>query len=296
MRVLVTGITGQVGSALLQSLAPHAELVAADRAALDLTRPGALASRLDAMRPDVIVNPAAYTAVDRAEDERDIAFVVNGESPGVMARWAAARKVPLIHFSTDYAFDGSGSRPWQEDDPTGPLNVYGASKLAGEKAVHQAGGVRLIVRTSWVYAAHGNNFLRTIIRLAQERDELSIVADQIGAPTSAAWIAEAVGQIFAGQQSDFTAAFERASHSVNIAAAGETSWHGFASAILQGLRQRSSPVKTKSIVPIETKNYPVKAPRPQNSRLDISRMTELFQITPVRWERLLERELDRFRL
>jgi dTDP-4-dehydrorhamnose reductase len=296
MRVLITGATGQVGSALLQSLAPYAELVAADRAALDLTRPGELASRLDALRPDVIVNPAAYTAVDRAEDERDIAFVVNGESPGAIARWAAARKVPLIHFSTDYAFDGSGTRPWQEDDPTGPLNVYGASKLAGEKAVHEAGGARLIVRTSWVYAASGSNFLRTIVRLAQEHDELRIVADQIGAPTSATWIAEAVGQIFAGQQFDFATAFQRANHSVNIAAAGETSWYGFASGILQGLRQRNRPVKTKSIVPIVSKDYPVKALRPQNSRLDISRMTGLFQITPVRWELLLERELDRLGL
>ena len=277
----------------MRSLQPHGTLVPADRTALDLTKPHELASRLDALRPDIIVNPAAYTAVDRAEDEREIAFIVNGESPSAMARWAADHGVPLVHFSTDYVFDGGGTRPWREDDPTGPLGVYGASKLAGERAIHRAGGPRLVVRTSWVYAAKGANFLRTIARLAGEREELRIVADQIGAPTSAPWIAETLASIFKRELPDLTAAFERASHSVNIAAAGETSWHGFAQAIVDSLKRRGVTTKTRSVVPISTKDYPVKAVRPQNSRLDLSRLKEIFQITPMAWDALLEFEIDR---
>lgn len=293
MRILVTGVSGQVGSALLHSLQACGTLVPADRAALDLAKPADLAARLDALRPELIINPAAYTAVDRAEDERDLAFVVNGESPGVIARWAADRQVPLIHFSTDYVYDGKGTRPWREDDPTGPLSVYGASKLAGEQAIHRAGGPRLVVRTSWIYAAQGVNFLRTIARLAGEREELRIVADQIGAPTSAAWIAETVSRIVERNAADLAAAFARTGHNVNVAAAGETSWHGFAVAIVTGLKRRGAAIKAQSVIPIETKDYPVKAPRPQNSRLDLSRLTERFEIQPVAWEVLLDRELDR---
>jgi dTDP-4-dehydrorhamnose reductase len=292
VRILVTGVSGQVGSALLQTLRPHGTLVPTDRAVLDLTRPAELATRLATLAPDVIVNPAAYTAVDRAEDDRDTAFAVNGESPGVMARWAAERKIPFIHFSTNYVFDGSSTRPWHEDDPTGPLNMYGSSKLAGEQAVQRAGGPHLIVRTSWLYAAQGTNFLRTIVRLAAEREELRIVADQFGAPTSAAWVAEAISRIFAGNPSDLAAKFEAAGHKINIAAGGETSWHGFAHAIVEGLKRRGAAVKTRSVVPIQTKEYRVKAPRPKNSRLDLARMVAIFQIAPVAWDILLERELD----
>jgi dTDP-4-dehydrorhamnose reductase len=292
VRILITGVTGQVGSALMRSLEPHGTLVPADRAALDLAKPNELASRLDAMRPDLIVNPAAYTAVDRAEDERELAFVINGESPGVIARWAAKHGTPLVHFSTDYAFDGSGTRPWREDDQTGPLSVYGASKLAGEQAIHKAAGPRLIVRTSWVYAAQGANFLRTIARLAGEREELRIGADQVGAPTSAACIAEVLARIIAQGLPNLGAAFERAGHSVNVAASGETSWHGFAKAIVEGLKHRGAEVKTRSIMPIETKDYPVKATRPRNSRLDLSRLSEVFRIVPAAWTVLLDREID----
>jgi dTDP-4-dehydrorhamnose reductase len=293
VRILITGVSGQVGSALLQSLDGRGTLVPADRTALDLTRPAEITTRLDALRPEVIVNPAAYTAVDRAEDERDLAFTVNGESPGVIARWAANRRVPLIHFSTDYVFDGSGTRPWREDDPTAPLSVYGASKLAGEQAVAAAGGAHLIVRTCWVYAARGTNFMRTIARLAREREELRIVADQFGAPTPAAWIAEATARIIARDGADLAGGFARAGHRLHLAAGGETSWHGFASAIVAGLEQRGTAVKTQVLVPIGTKEYPVKAARPLNSRLDVSRLEQSYGIVSPAWNTLLERELDR---
>ncbi len=167
MRILLTGVTGQVGAALRAPLARAGSLVAADRNRLDLARPERVASVLDDIAPDLIVNPAAYTAVDRAEDERELAFCVNAEAPGAMARWAASRGVPLVHFSTDYVFDGGGARPWREDDATGPLSAYGASKLAGEDAIRAAGGPHLVIRTSWVYAATGANFLRTVARLAR---------------------------------------------------------------------------------------------------------------------------------
>jgi dTDP-4-dehydrorhamnose reductase len=174
------------------------------------------------------------------------------------------------------------------------LNVYGSSKLAGEQAIQAAGGAHLIVRTSWVYAATGTNFLRTIARLAGEREELRIVVDQVGAPTSAAWIAEAVGRIFAQEANNLTVGFERCRSAVNIAAAGETSWFGFAEAIVGGLKRRGFPLKVRSLTAIATDDYPVRAKRPRNSRLDLSRLVETFAIRPPAWDALLERELDRF--
>ena len=195
MRIVVTGVTGQVGKALVAPLARLGTVVPSDRSTLNLAEPATLAGALDRLAPDLIINPAAYTAVDRAEDERDLAFTINGKAAGVLAEWAARRKVPLVHFSTDYVFNGQGKTPWREDSPTGPLSAYGASKLAGEEAIRAANGAHLIVRTSWVYAAHGANFLRTIARLAHERTELKIVADQIGAPTSARVIAEGLAAL-----------------------------------------------------------------------------------------------------
>lgn len=287
MRILITGVTGQVGSALQHSLRPRGTLQLCDRTALDLSRPAEIEQRLDHLRPDVIVNSAAYTAVDRAEDERDLAFTVNGKSPGIMARWAAAHQAALIHISTDYVFDGSGSSPWREDDPTGPLNVYGASKLAGERAVEREGGSYLIVRTSWVYAAIGVNFLRTMARLAAERDTLSVVSDQIGAPTSAAFIADTIAHLLDSRD------FNRAGPRLHVAAGGHTSWHGFAVAIVDGLRRRGATVKTRTVTAIESKDYPTKAARPRNSRLDLSRLSSAFGVTPKPWAALLDRELDR---
>jgi dTDP-4-dehydrorhamnose reductase len=292
MRILVTGVTGQVGGALQVPLQMIGDVVAAGRGALDLSRPDAIAAALDRLAPDLIVNPAAYTAVDRAEDERDAAFRANAEAPGAIARWAAARRIPLVHFSTDYVFDGSGQRPWREDDPTGPLSIYGASKLAGEAAIRAAGGPHLIVRTSWVYAAKGTNFLRTITRLAREREELRIVADQIGAPTTARVIADVVAAVIRENAAALPDAFARAGGLVHVATSGATSWHGFATAIVEGLRARGVKLAVERVVPIRTEDYPVKATRPRNSRLDLTRLAEVFGIVPPLWSEALAIELD----
>jgi dTDP-4-dehydrorhamnose reductase len=290
MRVLVTGVTGQVGGALLVALNGKANVVAAPRAALDLAQAETIASALDRVVPDLIINPAAYTAVDRAEDERDLAYRINGEAPGHIARWAASRGVPLIHLSTDYVYDGSGERPRREDDVTAPLSVYGASKLAGEDAIRAAKGPHLIVRTSWVYAAKGTNFLRTIARLAAERPELRIVADQIGAPTSAQVIADGIATIIATP--DLVRQFAAANAIVHLATSGETSWHGFASAIVDGLKARRLPLKAQAVVPIRTEDYPTKAKRPANSRLDLTRAQHVFGLSPPHWQQALAVELD----
>jgi dTDP-4-dehydrorhamnose reductase len=281
LRILVTGVAGQLGAALASRLGAFGAVVPVDRAALDFTKPEEIAARLNELSPDLIVNPAAYTAVDRAEDERDIAFLVNAEAPRVLARWASDHAVPLIHFSTDYVFDGGGTVPWRETDSTGPLSVYGASKLAGESAIRDVGGPHLIIRTSWVYSPRGNNFLRTMTRLAREREELRIVEDQVGAPTSAAIISDGVAELLAGSEG-ITAVCARAGGLIHLTATGATSWYSFATAIVEGLRAHGVPLMVKRIVPIASADYPTKAKRPLNSRLDLSRLNAL-GIVPPPW-------------
>jgi dTDP-4-dehydrorhamnose reductase len=291
MRILLTGASGQVGGALRVPLGAIGTVVTLDRSQLDLSLPASIPSVLSEVAPDLIVNPAAYTAVDRAEDEVEIAYRVNAAAPGTIAAWASARDIPLIHFSTDYAFDGSGERPWREHDPTGPLSVYGASKLAGEVAIRQARGPHLIVRTSWVYAAKGKNFLNTIVALLHERRELRIVADQIGAPTPARVIARIVTTILEQCRSDMRARFADAGGVINVATSGETSWHGFATAIVDRLRARGDRLQVESLVPIRTQDYPARARRPHNSRLDLTRLSGQFGIVPPSWEDALSTEL-----
>jgi dTDP-4-dehydrorhamnose reductase len=242
------------------------------------------------LQPDLIVNPAAYTAVDNAEDERDLAFRVNADAPGAMARWAARHNVPLVHFSTDYLFDGSGDAPWREESPPAPLSVYGASKLAGEQQIRNAGGCHIILRTSWVYAAQGRNFLRTVARLAQEQTELRIVADQFGAPTSARIIANAVARIIEGELAGD--AFRANGGPVNLTASGVTSWHGFAMAIIAGMKQRGAALAVKNVNAIAASDYPTKAIRPLNSRLDERRLRDLFGIHMPSWKEALDIELN----
>ena len=292
MLILVTGVTGQVGGALVSRLKGLGTVMPANREMLDFTRPDGLSLALERLAPHLIINPAAYTAVDRAENERDLAFRVNRDAPGEMARWAAERNVPLIHFSTDYVFDGSGERPWKENDTPRPLSVYGASKLAGEDEIRKANGPSLIVRTSWVYSASGVNFLRTITRLAKERDELRIVSDQIGAPTSASLVADAVANIASNRVDDLRAKFAEANGLVHLAASGEASWYDFASAIVAGLRSCAVSLAVKRVLPIRTDQYPTPAKRPYNSRLDLSRLKSIFGITPPQWDVALGVELD----
>jgi dTDP-4-dehydrorhamnose reductase len=292
MRILLTGTNGQVGGALRPLLEKGGTVIVPSRTEFDLSKPGTLAKALDAFKPGLIINPAAYTAVDRAEDERELAFLVNAEAPAAIATWSARHRVPLVHFSTDYVFDGSDDRPWREDSPTGPLSVYGASKLAGDLAIQAAAGPHLIARTSWVYAASGANFLRTIVRLAGEREELRIVADQVGAPTTASTIANAVSGIVLSNASNPEGFFARNGGVVNLACAGETSWYGFASAIVAGLKSRGVKLAVKTVTPIATADFPTKAKRPGNSRLDLSRLRDRFGVTTPTWQEALSAELD----
>ncbi|WP_342733687.1 dTDP-4-dehydrorhamnose reductase [Bradyrhizobium sp. B117] len=292
MRVLLTGTNGQVGGTLLPLLQQRATVIAPPRSEFDFAQPDALSQKLDRFAPDLIVNPAAFTAVDRAEVEHELAFRINAEAPAAIARWAARKSVPLVHFSTDYVFDGSGSEPWREDSVPNPLSVYGSSKLAGDAAIAAAGCPYLIVRTSWVYAASGANFLKTIARLAKERKELRIVADQIGAPTSAKTIVDVVANIVPMDRSGLDATFEQRKGVLNVVCAGETSFHGFASAIVEGLRSRGWSLQVEDIVPIRSHEFPVKAKRPANSRLSLERLRREFGILTPDWRSALEHELD----
>lgn len=291
MRVLVTGVSGQVGRALLSTLRHH-DPIAAGRSVIDLSQPDTCHLVLDRLNPEIIVNAAAYTAVDQAESQSDLATLVNVAAPTAIARWAADHGVPFIHFSTDYVFDGQGSAPWRETDRPAPLSVYGWTKLRGEKSVQAAGGKHLIVRTSWVFSAAGKNFMRTIARLATDRKELRVVADQIGAPTSAAIIAECLSKMFAKGLESFNQCCAESRGLVNLAAAGETSWYGFACAIVDGLRKREIDLAVETITPISTAEYPTPARRPLNSRLDLTRLRDVFGIDPDNWQAGLESELD----
>src|SRR5690554_4301362 len=279
MRILRTGANGQAGNALRHSLAPLGEVGCATRDGrlatagsrcemADLGRPAELAGVVQRIAPDVLVNAAAYTAVDRAESERDAAYRINAEAVDALATACAARNALLVHYSTDYVFPGDDPRPRREDDPTGPINVYGASKLAGEEAIRASGCRHMIFRISWVYAAHGHNFLRTMLRLASERDEVRVVDDQIGSPTPAHWIASASAEAIS-HRGDRSGTW-------HLAASGETTWHGFAEAIFNHAKgTRLNP----TLIPVSTSDYPTQARRPMYSRLDTNRLERDFGIT-----------------
>jgi dTDP-4-dehydrorhamnose reductase len=291
MRILVTGVTGQVGGALVVRLRPQATILAADRAVLDLSSPGTIPAVLDRLAPEVIVNAGAYTAVDQAESEPDLAAAINAHAPGAMARWAAPRGVPLIHLSTDFVFSGAGTRPWREDDVPQPLSAYGRTKLEGENAIRAAGGTFLILRTQWVYAARGRNFVRSIVSLARGRQELRVVADQIGAPTSAGLLAEAI----AGVAGDVEAARQRCAEArglVHFAAAGAASRHEIACMIVAGLRARGRALAVERILPVTSAEFPTPAQRPLNSRFDLTRWQAVFKCTPPAWPAVLASVLD----
>ncbi|MBS4095631.1 MAG: dTDP-4-dehydrorhamnose reductase [Sulfuricella sp.] len=280
MKILVTGKNGQVGWELQRTLAPLGEAVAVDRATLDLRNPDSIRAVIREVKPHLIVNPAAYTAVDKAESEPDVAQAVNGVAPGIMAEEAKRLGAVLVHYSTDYVFDGSKPVAYVEDDPTCPLNVYGRTKLAGEDAVRAVGVPHLILRTSWVYGVRGKNFLLTILRLAKDRDELKIVADQIGAPTWSRLIAETTAQIVAQR----VKGLQELSGIYNFTAAGNTSWHGFASAIIESAGLDKQP----RLLPIPTSEYPLPAARPKNSVLSNDKLRREFGVSMPDWRTGLE--------
>lgn len=275
MKILLTGATGQVGFELARILPSRGELLALDRTRLNLSRPETIAAVVRAAKPDLIVNAAAYTAVDRAESEPQIAMAVNGTAPGVLAEEARRLGAALVHFSTDYVFDGTKKAPYLEDDAVNPLNAYGRSKLAGERAVAQSGARHLILRTSWVYDATHRNFLTTMLGLAKTRKELRVVDDQHGAPTWAGAIAVAVVQVLKQEWHGGI---------YHLTSAGETTWFGFTRAILDKARVAPRP----ALVPIGSDEYPTPARRPKNSVLDNAKLNKTFNIALPHWESALE--------
>jgi dTDP-4-dehydrorhamnose reductase len=284
MRILVTGATGQLGATLRTQLAPLGEVIATASPrhglpglrALDLGDLAAVASLVRELRPDVIVNAAAYTAVDKAESEEALAHRINAEGPRVLAEEARRLGARLIHYSTDYVFDGKGERPWVETDATAPLNAYGRSKLAGERAIAGTGCAHWIMRTSWVFSEHGNNFVKTMLRLGKDRPKLSVVADQFGAPTSTALLARATER--------FIATPSAARGIYHLANAGETSWQGFASEVFRQARALGMPLAVTAVDPITTDQYPTPAVRPGNSRFDCAKIERALGLERETWQ------------
>ena len=293
MRILLLGKNGQVGWELQRSLAPLGELTALDRHGADglcgdLGNPEGIAATVRAVQPQLIVNAAAYTAVDQAESEPELARRINAAAPAVLAREAAAGGALLVHYSTDYVFDGSGQRPWREDDATAPLSVYGQTKLEAEQAILASGCAHLILRTSWVYAARGGNFARTMLRLAQERERLTVIDDQWGAPTGAELIADVTAHAVAqARQQPAKAGI------YHLTAAGETTWFSYAKYVLAlaGQAQTAIKIKATELLPIPTSAYPTPARRPHNSRLDTRKLQTRFGLALPRWQHGVSRML-----
>lgn len=294
MKFLVIGGNGQVGHALLARLAPLGEVVATTRSgqlpdgspclAADVGDTASLAGLVQRVAPDVVVNASAYTAVDRAEDEPELAHRINAAAPRALADACAARGIAMVHFSTDYVFDGTGTRPYREDDATAPLGVYGASKWAGEQAVRDSGAAHRIFRLCWVHGPRGSNFLLTMLRLGRERDPLRVVADQIGAPTSALRIADGVARALVAQPS--------ATGTWHLSAEGQTSWHGFAEAIFHGAVARGLLERAPAVEAITSDQYPTRARRPAYSCLDTSRFQHDCGLHIGDWREGLNEVLD----
>ncbi len=286
-RILVTGSSGQVGWELRRSLSSLGEVLAPGRAELDLAKPETIAAYLRLHRPDIVVNPAAYTAVDKAESEVALADIVNGDSVAELARLSAELGALLVHYSTDYVFDGSKPTAYQVDDVTNPVSAYGRSKLNGEQAIQSAGCRHLIIRTSWVYGRRGKNFLLTMLKLARERDSLKVVADQFGAPTASRLIADTTAQLLARMPLGSAPPASL----LHLTGAGRTSWHGFASAIVEqgaalGL------CKPVPVLPITTADYPTPATRPVNSSLGLTALEQAYGLQLPDWQHTLQLTLQ----
>lgn len=292
MKILLLGKNGQVGWELQRSLAPLGEVLALDRHSTDfcgdLSQPERLAQTVRAWRPDVVVNAAAHTAVDRAESEPELARCLNATAPAALAQAALETGAWLVHYSTDYVFNGQGDTPWQEGDATGPLSVYGQTKLEGERAIAASGCQHLVFRTSWVYAARGGNFAKTMLRLAAERERLTVIDDQHGAPTGADLIADVTAHAIrsALQNSQLAGLY-------HLAAAGQTTWHGYASHVVAQARQVQPALglKVTDIAPVPTTAFPTPAQRPRNSRLDTRKLQQAFGLVLPPWQQGVNRML-----
>jgi dTDP-4-dehydrorhamnose reductase len=288
-RILITGNTGQLGQELRSVLAPLGDIIGVGRDRLDLTQPETIRSVLDEVKPDLVVNAAAYTAVDKSESEEDIAYAANATAPGVLAEEVARLGAKLIHFSTDYVFDGTQSYPYREDDPTCPLGAYGRTKLAGEEAIRQSCDRHLILRTAWVYGVGGSgNFVKTMLRLGKERPELRVVCDQIGSPTWTGDIAETTRQIIAHSE-DLTGTY----HFTN---SGVASWYDFSVAIFEEARKFNFPVKIQRVEPITTAEYPTPAKRPAYSVLAWQKLAKALGHYPPHWRESLRQMLSQLKL
>ncbi len=298
VKILLFGKNGQVGWELQRSLAPLGEIVALDSDSSELcgdfTDLEGIAQTVQAVAPDVIINAAAHTAVDKAEREPELVRTINALAPGVLAQEAKRTNAWLVHYSTDYVFDGSGDKPWLETDATAPLSVYGATKLEGEQLIRQAGCLHLIFRTSWVYGARGGNFAKTMLRLAQERDNLNVINDQIGAPTGADLLADITAHAIrtALQRPEVSGLY-------HLVAGGETSWHGYASFVIDFARRAGIPLKVtpEGIKSVPTSAFPTPAKRPHNSRMDTSKLQNTFDLNLPMWPagvaRMLSEVLER---
>lgn len=288
MKILLLGKNGQVGWELQRSLAPLGEVLALDRNSTshcgDLSNLEGLADTVRVFRPDVVVNAAAYTAVDKAESDQSTANLINALAPEVLARACAAIGAYLVHFSTDYVFDGTGQKPWLESDATGPLNVYGHSKLAGEKGIAKQGAKHVIFRTSWVYGTEGGNFAKTMLRLAQEREKMAVINDQFGAPTGAALLADITALCLQRVQPEQHEPY--LSGIYHLAAAGETTWHAYAKYVLQQAQSLKPSLKytVKEVAAVATTEFPTPAARPLNSRLNCSQLENALQLKLPAWQ------------
>ena len=295
MKILLLGKNGQLGWELQRSLAPLGEVIALDRNSQDfcgdLIRLGDLAATIRQIKHAIIVNAAAYTAVDKAESETELAQTINADAVAVLAQEAKLLDAWLVHFSTDYVFAGNGTRAWQETDKTGPLNIYGVTKLAGEKAIQESACKHLIFRTSWVYGARGNNFAKTMLRLATERDSLTVIRDQVGAPTGADLIADVTAHAVRTVQ-----VAPELSGLYHLVAAGETSWHGYACYVIKTAQKMGQKLKitVDAIAPVATSAFPTPAKRPENSRLNTGKVEANFALTLPHWQIGVTRMLTEF--
>ncbi|PLZ52995.1 dTDP-4-dehydrorhamnose reductase [Fischerella thermalis] len=293
MKILLTGVTGQVGWELQRTLMTLGEVIAVGRnpnntnCYMDLAQPDSIRQIIREVRPDLIVNPAAYTAVDKAESEPDLAMAINGIAPGVMAEEAKRLGAAIIHYSTDYVFDGTYAMPYTESDKPDPQNIYGKTKLAGEQAIAAVDVPHLVLRTSWVYGGRGKNFLLTMLKLAREREEIRVVDDQIGAPTWSRMIAEVTAQILAQASGNVSSFLASKSGIYHLSASGQTSWYGFAESIFAHDPQRSQQ-KLKKLTAITSSEYPTAATRPAYSLLNSQKLSHTFGITLPHWQKTLE--------